>query len=200
MAGLLFEEKECLEVISERVQRGFLLERKGRVTPRREAEDRQHAGTNSGKSGTRILEAESSRVGSTGGDVKLKTVTEIKRSSARDTFIAESVYLTLNSLWDRKPVKRLEQRSDMGSFTFFRMRQAAQFSMRRRLWIKETGRPERRQLQQSRRDRMSEVTSFTVVTSFSGIKILPDPTDSTELVVAGFGGLSNKVFHERCAV
>ena len=43
----------------------------------------------------RNLEAESIRSGaeSTGGCVKLKTVTEISRSSARDTFIAESVYL-----------------------------------------------------------------------------------------------------------
>ena len=31
---------------------------------------------------------------------KLKTVTEIRRSSARDTFIAEIVYLVLNSLLD----------------------------------------------------------------------------------------------------
>ena len=30
------------------------------------------------------------------GCVKLKTVTEIRRSSARDTFTAESVYLALN--------------------------------------------------------------------------------------------------------
>ena len=28
------------------------------------------------------------------------TVTEIRRSIARNTFIAESVYLALNSLWD----------------------------------------------------------------------------------------------------
>ena len=54
------------------------------------------------------LEAESIRRGaeSTGGCVKLKTVTEIRRSSARDTFIAESVYLVLNSLLDRKPVEK----------------------------------------------------------------------------------------------
>ena len=45
------------------------------------------AGTNSGKSGTRNLKAESirSRAESTGGCVKLKTVTETRRSSARDT-------------------------------------------------------------------------------------------------------------------
>ena len=77
--------------------------------------------------------------------MKLKTVTEIKRSSARDTFIAEIVYLVLNSLWDREPVKRLEQRSDIVSFTFFSVRRAAQFTMRQRFWIKETGRPERRE-------------------------------------------------------
>ena len=42
--------------------------------------------------GARNLEAESirSRAESTGGCAKLKTVAEIRRSSARDTFIAES--------------------------------------------------------------------------------------------------------------
>ena len=61
------------------------------------------AGTSSGESGARNLEAESIRSGaeSTRGCVKLKTVTEIRRSSARDTFIAESVYLVPNSLKQR---------------------------------------------------------------------------------------------------
>ena len=54
---------------------------------------------------------------STGGRVKLKTVTEIRRSSARDTFIAESVYLALNSLLDWKPVEKLKQRCYVVSFT-----------------------------------------------------------------------------------
>ena len=45
-------------------------------------------------------------------------VTEIRRSSARDTFIAESVDLALNSLWGWKPVERLKQRSDAVGFTF----------------------------------------------------------------------------------
>ena len=40
-----------------------------------------------------------SRVENTGGCVTL-TVTEIRRSSACDTFIAESVYLVLDSLLD----------------------------------------------------------------------------------------------------
>ena len=45
----------------------------------------------------RNLEAESIRSGveSTGGCVKFKTATEIRRSSARNTFTAESVYLVL---------------------------------------------------------------------------------------------------------
>ena len=54
---------------------------------------------------------------STGGRVKLKTVKEIRRSSARDTFIAESVYLALNSLLDWKPVEKLKQRCYVVSFT-----------------------------------------------------------------------------------
>ena len=50
------------------------------------------------KSGVRNLEAESirSRVESMRGCVKLKTVTEIRRSSACDTFITERSYLVLN--------------------------------------------------------------------------------------------------------
>ena len=51
--------------------------------------------------------------------VKLKTVTEISRSSARDTFLAESVYLVLNSLLDWKPVKKLKQRCVMWSVLRF---------------------------------------------------------------------------------
>ena len=44
-----------------------------------------------------------------GGRVKLKTVTEIRLSSSSDTFIAESVYLGLNSLLDWEPVEKLKQ-------------------------------------------------------------------------------------------
>ena len=49
-----------------------------------------------------VLDAENigSRAEVIGGCVKLKTVTEIRRSSARDTVIAESVYLVLKSLLD----------------------------------------------------------------------------------------------------
>ena len=82
-------------------------------------ENRKGAGTPSGESGARNLEAESirSRTESTGGCVKLKTVTEIRRSTARDTFRADSVDLVLNSLWNWEPEQRLKQRSDMASFT-----------------------------------------------------------------------------------
>ena len=57
-----------------------------------------------------------SRAESTGGCVKLKTVTEIRQSSTCDTFIAESVYLVLNSLLHWEPVEKLKQRCDV-SFT-----------------------------------------------------------------------------------
>ena len=52
-------------------------------------------GTNSGKPGTSNLEPEvlRSRVGGRGRCVKLKTVTEIRQSSAHDKLTAESVIL-----------------------------------------------------------------------------------------------------------
>ena len=66
--------------------------------------------TVAGESGARNLEADSirSRAESPGGCVKLKRVTEIGWSNARDTFIAESVYLVLNSLLDWEPVEKLK--------------------------------------------------------------------------------------------
>ena len=111
------------------------------------------AGTNSGESGARNLEAESIRSGAerTGGHVKWKTVTEIRRSSVRDIFIAESVYLVLNSLPDWKRVEKFKQvlcgQFHLCFFFFSSMRRAAQFCIRRRLWTEEAGRPERRELQ-----------------------------------------------------
>ena len=56
---------------------------------------------------------------STGGCVKLKTVTEIRQSSARGAFMAGRFDLVLNSLWDWEPVERLKQKSDVVSFTLF---------------------------------------------------------------------------------
>ena len=59
-----------------------------------------------------VLDAENigSRAEVMGGCVKLKTVTltEIRRSSAPHTFIAENVYIALNSLWDWEPVEKLK--------------------------------------------------------------------------------------------
>ena len=57
-------------------------------------------------------------VESTGGCVKLKTVTGIRRSGARNTFTEKRVYLALNSLWDWEPVERLEQRNDVPKCCF----------------------------------------------------------------------------------
>ena len=61
---------------SEGVQRGFLSERQGKVIPHWWTENKKDAGTNSGQSGSRNLEAESIRSGmeSAGGYVKIKTV------------------------------------------------------------------------------------------------------------------------------
>ena len=86
-------------------------ERKGKVIPCRWTENRKGVGTNNGESGARNLEAESirSRAESTGGRVKWKTVREVRRNSARDTFIAEKVYLVLNSLLDWEPLEKLKQ-------------------------------------------------------------------------------------------
>ena len=71
-------------------------------------------GTNSGEPGASSLEAERirSRVASMGGCVKLKTVTQIRQSSAGDTFIAVSAYLVLNSLlyWDDATVGNVPNR------------------------------------------------------------------------------------------
>ena len=69
---------------------------KGKVIPCWWTENRKGEGTNSAESGARNLKAESIRSGaeSTGWCVKLKTVTEIRRSSARDTVIADSLSCT----------------------------------------------------------------------------------------------------------
>ena len=71
------------------------MERTGKVLLCSGAKHRKGAGTNRGKSGSRNLEGENirSRAESTGGCVKLNTVTDITRNSARDTFIADSVVL-----------------------------------------------------------------------------------------------------------
>jgi len=68
------------------------------------------SGTNSGECGARNLEAESirRRAESAGGCVKLKTFTEIRRSSARDICIAESGYFVLHSLLYWEPVEKLK--------------------------------------------------------------------------------------------
>ena len=69
----------------------------------------------------RNLGAESTRTRaeSTEGYVKLRTVREIRWSSVHNTFIAENVYLVLNSLWDWEPVARLKQRNSVVSFFSF---------------------------------------------------------------------------------
>ena len=59
MAGLLFWKKKCFKVGFERIQRRFLSERTGKVIQCRGTEEGKGTRTNSGKSGTRNLQAES---------------------------------------------------------------------------------------------------------------------------------------------
>ena len=84
-------KKKKIQVGFEVVQRGFLSVRKRKVIPYRGAEDEKGTETNSGKSDARNLEHDSitSRTESMEGCEKLETVTNIRRSSARNTSIAE---------------------------------------------------------------------------------------------------------------
>ena len=61
MACLLFWKKKRLDVRLGGVQTGFRSERKVKAIPRRRAKKAHGGGTDSGKSGTRNLEAESIR-------------------------------------------------------------------------------------------------------------------------------------------
>ena len=94
--------------------------------PCRGTNDRKDAGTNSRESGMRnqVIGSIRSRAESTGGCVKLKTVTEMRQNSTHDVFTAKSVYLVLNSLLDWEPVERLKQRNDVVSYVFFSMRKS----------------------------------------------------------------------------
>ena len=83
-----------------------------------------------------------------------------------------TVFSVLNSLLYCEPVEKSKQRSDLVRYDFcFRsclflfvfQNEASNIDLTgRRLWTEEAGRPERRELQQPRCDRMSEVNSFTV--------------------------------------
>ena len=69
--------------------------------------------------------------------------------------------------------------------------------MRGRLQTLEAGRPERKELQESRRDRMSEAASISVAPVE---RYFRTGGNSAKLVVTEFGGFTNVVFHGQCAV
>ena len=71
------------------------------------------------ESGARNLEAESirSRAESTGGCVKLKTVTEIRRRWTRDT--CRECFILYWILFGKLKLGKLKQKIDVVSFTFF---------------------------------------------------------------------------------
>ena len=88
-----FGKRHVLRFDLKESRQGFC-RREGKVVPCRGAEDRKGLGINSGKSIMRNLETDTEsmrrRTECTGGSVNLNTVTEIRRSSGRDTFIAKS--------------------------------------------------------------------------------------------------------------
>ena len=98
MAGLKFWEKKCMLHLNES-REGFCRRGRGRSFHIDGLNTEKARGTNSRESGAKNLEAESirSQTESMGGCVKLKTATEIRWSSTCDMFIAESVYLVVNS-------------------------------------------------------------------------------------------------------
>ena len=91
MAGLSFRKRNVLRLNLNESREGFCWIGTGWSFHVDGPKNGKGAATNSGHSGARNLDTESlrSRAESTGGCVKLKTVTEIRRSSAHDTFIAE---------------------------------------------------------------------------------------------------------------
>ena len=99
------------------------------------------------------------------------------------------------SLWDREPVERLKQRNDVVSVTFSQYKANSTVLSATKVMNRGTGRLERRELQQSRCDRMSKVTA-----SFTVGEIHPERTNLTELVVAGFGDLTTETVHRQCSV
>ena len=92
-----FGKRHVLRFDLKESRQGFC-RREGKVVPCRGAEDRKGLGINSGKSIMRNPETETEsmrRAERTEGCVNLNTVTEIRRSSDRDTFIAESTVFPL---------------------------------------------------------------------------------------------------------
>ena len=97
------ERKTCKCIVLEKdMSRQGFCRREGKVVPCRGAEDRKGLGISSGKSVMRNPETETEsmrgRAESTGGSVNLNTVTEIRRSSGRDTFIAKSTVFPLHRI------------------------------------------------------------------------------------------------------
>ena len=92
-------------------------------------------------------------------------------------------------------MERLKQRSDVVSVTFSQYKANGTVLSATKVTNRRRGRLERREMQQSRCDRMSKVTgSFTVG------EIHPERTNLTELVVAGFGDLTTEIIHGQCSV
>ena len=110
MAGLLFCLKEVFWSGVEGVQRGPLLDRKGKVIQYKGVKDRKWAGTNNGKPGARNLEAEStrSRAESMRGCVKLRSIPSVWPMGRFSVAVVDKVTLALNHLDHLKKEKKSE--------------------------------------------------------------------------------------------
>ena len=98
---------------------------------------------------------------------------------------------------DWKPVEKLKQRCYVVSFTFFSVCGGQHSS------VCNEGFGQRKQAGQKgencSRQGVTEWVKWPVQCSLGG-KIFLDRTNLTELVVAGFGGLTNEVLHGQCVV
>ena len=134
-----------------------------------------------------------SRAGSTGGCVKLKTVTEIRRSSVRDTFIAECLSRTEFSVGLGASGK-IEIEVWCGQFYVF-FSEASSSVLYAKKTMDRGGR-------QARKERIAVVEAWQnewgdqFHCSLGG-KILPDRDNSTELLVAGSCGLTDEVLQSQ---
>ena len=123
------------------------------------------------------------------GNARVPTVESLVRGIWRlRASEAQGVCLVQNSVLDWQPVEKLKQRCGVVRFTFFQYEAS---NTVRRLWTEEAGRPDQKGENCSSRGVTWWVRSPVSSHCSLGGKVLPDRTNSTELIVAGFGGFSD---------
>ena len=188
------KKKRKKEFILEWVQRGFLSKTKGKVIPYWWTENRKGAGISSGESGVRNMEAESikSRAENTGGRVKFKTVTKTEQCPwyiyDRQCLSCTEFFAGLGASGENETEVWCGQ---VYIYLFFN------FSRRRAAVLYATKTLDRGSMP-ARKERIAVVDAWQnewgdqFHCSLSG-KTVPDRSNSTELVVARVGGLTDEV-------